>query len=118
MQYILTGFTQDAGFRVFGFEGVGDDRSRDDYRVKTDLSLIRKYGIRVQDLPLLCRGMLERRDETLEQHTFTYSETEMRGYASVTASRQPTAPRKIAPRPVREAAVAGLANAAPTVRRW
>jgi DNA-directed RNA polymerase specialized sigma24 family protein len=28
MQYILTRFTHDMGFRVFEFEGIGDDRVR------------------------------------------------------------------------------------------
>ena len=65
MQYILTGFTHDMGFRVFAFEGVGEDRVRTEYRVKADLALIRRYGIRVQELPLLCRAVLERHSDVL-----------------------------------------------------
>ena len=59
MQYILTGFTHDMGFRVFAFEGIGEDRVRTEYKVRADLALIHRYGIRVQELPLLCRGILE-----------------------------------------------------------
>lgn len=55
MQYILTGFTQEMGFRVFAFERIGDDRLRTKFTVKADLALIRRYGIRLQDLPLMCR---------------------------------------------------------------
>jgi hypothetical protein len=88
MTYVLTGFTQNLGFRVFGFDGLGAEHSREGFIVKTDLSLIRKYGIRVQDLPLLCRGVLERRDESLDQRTFTYSESDMRSHATVVADRQ------------------------------
>ena len=52
MQFILTGFTQEAGFRVFTFESLAADRTRTKFTVKTDLSLIRNYGIQVQELPL------------------------------------------------------------------
>lgn len=51
MQFILTGFTPDTGFRVFAFQGIGTDRTRTDFTVRTDLSLIRRYGIRMQELP-------------------------------------------------------------------
>ena len=33
MQYILTGFTHDVGFRVFAFECIGEDRVRTPYSV-------------------------------------------------------------------------------------
>lgn len=57
MQYILSGFTQDMGFRVFRFEGVAVDRprTRTVFTVRADLALIRRYGIQIQELPLLCR---------------------------------------------------------------
>jgi hypothetical protein len=87
MQYTLIGFGQDAGFRVFTFEGLGEDRTRTRFTVKADLALIRGYEIRVQELPLLCRGLLERRDllaanVTEEDRTLIYSEDEMRQHAS------------------------------------
>ena len=64
MQFVLVGFSSDLGFRVFSFEGIAEDRTRTRFAVRTDLALIRNYGIRVQELPILCRGLLERRDET------------------------------------------------------
>ena len=99
MQYILTGFTHDMGCRVFAFEAVGKDRVREQYSVRADLALIRKYGIPVQELPLLCRGVLERRDEDGDQQAFTYSETDMRRRADDrpavrAASANRKAPRK------------------------
>jgi hypothetical protein len=87
MQYILTGFTHDKGFRVFDFEGIGDDRVRTGYKVRADLALIHRYGIRVQELPLLCRGILEGRDEDEQQQTFTYTESDMRRNAELGALR-------------------------------
>ena len=98
MQYVLTGFTHDMGFRVFAFEGVGEDRSRTEYSVKADLGLIRKYRIRVQELPLLCRGLLERRDEAADSRSFVYTESDMSGHASTCAARESAAKDRKAPR--------------------
>src|SRR5258707_15868395 len=102
MQYILTGFTQDMGFRVFAFEGIGEDRMRTEYRVRTDLALIRKYSIRVQELPLLCRGILERRNEGEEQRSFTYTEADMSLYSDVCATQAAARKRKAPRRPPSE----------------
>src|SRR5579864_3250896 len=77
MQYILTGFTHDVGFRVFAFEGIGEDRMRTIFSVRADLALVKKYGIRMQELPLLCRAILEQRDGTDTTRAFTYTEDAM-----------------------------------------
>jgi len=86
MQYILTGFTHDVGFRVFAFEGVGEDRVRTAYRVRADLALIRKYGIPMQELPLLCRKILEQQNESHTQRDFTYTEAAMCVHADMIAA--------------------------------
>ena len=77
MQFILTGFIQDKGFRVFAFEGVKADRTRAQYTVRADLGLIRKYGIRVQELPLLCRGLLDTCSENEQKRALVFSEDDM-----------------------------------------
>jgi hypothetical protein len=108
-RYILTGFTHDMAVRVFAFEGVGEDRVRTEYSVRADLVLIRRYGIRVQELPLLCRAILERRDEGEEKRAFTYTEADMSlYYADVCAARDAAALKKKAPRkpPVENAGAA------------
>jgi len=66
MQFTLTGFTQDGGSRVFAYEGTGDDRVRVKFTVRADLALSRRYGIRLQELPLMCLEILERSSETDE----------------------------------------------------
>lgn len=66
MQFTLTGFTQETGSRVFEYEGIGEDRVRIKFTVRADLALSRKYGIRLQELPLMCLGILERSSETDE----------------------------------------------------
>jgi hypothetical protein len=66
---------------VFAFEGTAEDRTRTAYTVRADLALTRKYGIRVQELPLLCRGILERAGEGEQKSAATFTEEEMRLYS-------------------------------------
>ena len=103
MQFILTGFTQDREFRVFAFEGINSDRVRTAFTVRADLSLSRTYGIRLQELPLMCRGILEHREEGQEEgnldNALTFTEEAMRLHASNTiAARALAAQKKKAPR--------------------
>jgi hypothetical protein len=79
-QYVLTGFTQAAGIRTYAFE------SRVDARwiactVAVDLALIPGYGIRIQDLPLLCRELLQHQAKPEEIGPFFFTEQEMRSHA-------------------------------------
>jgi hypothetical protein len=78
--FILTGFNQTAGIRVYAFEGVSAGR-RLDYTVKVDLSLIPGYGIRIQDLPILCRDLLQQRVDPGEISSLTLTEEDMRSHA-------------------------------------
>jgi hypothetical protein len=111
MQYILTGFTQDTGFRVFAFEGVAVGQIRTVFTVRADLALSRRYGIAMQELPLLCRSLLDRQDESgpsqdeagehdaLDKHALTFTEEEMRACADKRAAdRALAALRRKAPR--------------------
>lgn len=98
MQFVLKGFTPEQEFRVFAFDGIAEDRTRTEFKVRTDLSLIRTYGIRVQDLPLLCRGVLERREEGDQTHTLTFTEDQMRSLATVRAAERDEAEKKKARR--------------------
>jgi hypothetical protein len=99
MRFILTGFTQDMGFRVFAFERVGADRVRTEFTVRADLALIRRHDIRMQELPLLCRGLLERHDGDNEPRTLTYTEEEMLIYSKdCAATRLAAALKRKSPR--------------------
>jgi len=99
MQFVLMGFSEAVGFRIFNFEGVASDRTRTAFTVKTDLALTRRYGIRLQELPLLCREVLERRDDE-QKRAFTYTEADMSIYADVAAARDKAQKRKPPRRPV------------------
>jgi len=104
MQYILIGFTHDKGCRVFSFDRLGDDRVRTRFTVRADLALIRKHGIQVQELPLLCRGLLDRSEAGSASQSLTFAEGEMRDYANERAAVRAAAVRKKKPwhRPVAE----------------
>ncbi len=83
LRYILEGFVPDREFRLFNFQAVDTRRSetaavRTAVTVRTDLSLIRKYGIHVQELPLLCRELLERRSVSEADRYLTLTEEDMR----------------------------------------
>ena len=96
MRYILNGFTQELGSRVFAFERLDSDFGRTAYTVRADLALIRRYGIRVQELPLLCRALLERRDDG-ETRTWTFTEEEMGLHAKDSEAARAEAARKRKP---------------------
>ena len=112
MQFILTGFTQDTGFRVFAFEGVAIGQIRTVFTVRADLALSRRYGIAMQELPLLCRSLLDRQEESTHNpdetgesdHALTFTEEEMRACADKRAADRALAAlkRKAPRRPVVE----------------
>ena len=97
LQFILTGFTQDMGFRVFAFERMGEGRVRTKFTVRADLSLIRRYDIRMQELPLLCRNLLERCND-VETCTVIFTEAEMSLHAQDCAAARQAAALKRKPR--------------------
>ena len=99
MPFILTGFTQDMGFRVFAFARGEADRSSVVYTVRADLALSRRYKIALQELPLLCRNLLESREDIEETCALTFGEEEMCLYASKCAmARQAAAQKRKPPR--------------------
>ncbi len=94
MQFMITGFKQETVFRVFSFDGIAADRSRIGFTVKTDLALSRSFGIRVQELPLLCRALLEHCDEKATERSFIFTEEDMRVHASGCAAEKDAAQKK------------------------
>ena len=89
MSFILTGFRQDMAFRVFAFERRETTRSRMAFTVKADLGLIRRYDIRVQELPLLCRSLLERQEAVESFRAETASDVETRALADTAVESCP-----------------------------
>jgi hypothetical protein len=108
MQFVLTGFTEHLGFRVFAFEGIAAGHDRTKFTVKTELALTRRYGIRLQELPLLCRGLLDRLEESTEVQSLTLTEEHMRACADERVATRDASARKKRPPPKPVGATAGL----------
>ena len=79
-QFFLTGFSQAAGIRTYAFQGR-IDATRTDYTVEVDLALIPGFGIRIQDLPLLCRELLQQQTQPDEIRAVVFTEQRMRSHA-------------------------------------
>jgi hypothetical protein len=96
-QFMLAGFTQEIGFRVFAFRRTGADRDTAEYTVRADLALSRRYGIPMQELPLLCRRLLERRGKDDASRVLIFTEAEMSTYANDCATARAAAAEKKRP---------------------
>lgn len=97
LQFVLTGFNQETGVRVFSFDGIGADHVRTPFTVTIDLGLAQRYGIRLQELPLLCRTLLDR-NHNQAQKAYTYTEADMCDYANAATVREQAAKARKPPR--------------------
>ena len=59
MHFVLAGFRQSDHTRRYYFDAIDADRSKKRVTVTADVDLVRKYGIPIQELPLLCIRLLE-----------------------------------------------------------
>jgi len=57
---VFTGFRQDYSVRQYVFQSVIQPYEK--FTVGADLNLVRKHNIPLQELPLLCRRLLEAKD--------------------------------------------------------
>ena len=94
MQFSLTGFSQSANVRLYSFQGVNSDGMHREFTVGVDLNLARQYAISLQELPLLCRKLLEGQPAVGEVGSLTFSEQEMLGIAERRAEAQREAEQK------------------------
>jgi len=74
MDFVLTGFRQEANIRRFAFQRVAGDHSRTEFTVSADMSLLVKHKIPLQELPLLCRALLEDQQQTGPAKAVTFTE--------------------------------------------
>jgi len=94
MEFMLTGFRQDNNVRRYTFQGIDEDRKRSEFTVGVDLSLVRKHRIPMQELPLLCRGLLQGRPLEEAADPLMYTEKDMLGYTVRRAAEQEIADQK------------------------
>jgi hypothetical protein len=81
IEFVLAGFRQDNNIRRYSFQAVGVDRKGTEFTVGADLDLVRKYRIPLQELPLLCRHVLEGYGSG-QTRALMFSENDMIGYAT------------------------------------
>jgi len=94
MEFVLTGFRQEANMRRFAFQRVATDHSRTEFTVSADMALIVKHKIPLQELPLLCRALLEDRNDTGPAKAVIFTENEMLGYVQRRSAAKDEADRK------------------------
>ncbi len=92
MSFLLTGFRQISGFRQYAFRSTGT--APENFTVRTDLNLVRKHNIPMQELPLLCRRLLEEADAPLKSHGLVFTEEAMLGYVKSRARAEEDAALK------------------------
>lgn len=98
--FVLTGFGHNLGFRVFEFDCIDEARTRTRHTVRADLTLVRKYGVHIQELPLLCRRLLD--ESEAPGLSLTLSEADMIACAEKEAFRNQAKARKPWRRPSAE----------------
>ena len=92
-EFFLTGFKQAAGIRTYAFYCKVDAR-RMDYTVEVDLALLPGYGISIQDLPLLCRELLQQRGQPDEISAVVFTRQRMSSHAEELATARLQAQQK------------------------
>jgi hypothetical protein len=78
MSFILLGFSQEDNVRHFAFQRIAADGTRTGFTVHADLLLARKFNIKLQDLPLMCRQMLDSQPGPAEPAKLTFTADDMR----------------------------------------
>ncbi len=76
-RFILKGFSQVTGGRSFQFEDIDENNVKTAVSVFADFTLIRAYGIGIQELPLLCLELLTRRADIKKSCNLVLTELEM-----------------------------------------
>ena len=80
-EFVLSRFHQEDGIRYYIFQRPDDDGASIEFTVDADVTLLRKYGIVLQELPLLCRHLLEKQDAGSPSRAVTFSEDLMKEQA-------------------------------------
>jgi len=103
VEFVLAGFSHDQNIRTYAFTAIAADRTHRMITVGADLDLIRKHRIPLQELPLLCRRLLEQSMETLTALTggaLMFTEQDMIGYADNRTAAADAAAQKRRAHPV------------------
>lgn len=80
MDYVLMDFQQRANVRHYSFRGTTEDNQRFDFVVNVDLDIVLKHRIPIQEIPLLCRRLLEQEPVSAQSRKLTFSEEHMQAH--------------------------------------
>lgn len=92
--FMLTGFHQLQGIRYYVYQGQHGDGSSSEFTVDADVTLLRKHGIALQELPLLCRRLLEQQNPQASLKAVTFTEDLMKEQADQRAALKQAAQEK------------------------
>ena len=92
--FILTGFRQTNGIRYYMYQAQHDDGSSSEITVDAEMRLLLKHGIGLQELPLLCRRLLEVQDQHASLRAVTFTEDLMKEQADQRAALKQAAQAK------------------------
>lgn len=92
--FVLSGFHQEDGIRYYIFQRPDGGGDSIEFTVDADVTLLRKYGIVLQELPLLCRHLLEKQEAGSLARTVTFSEDLMKEQADQRAAVKQAAQQK------------------------
>jgi hypothetical protein len=92
--FIMTGFHQAEGIRYYVYQVQHEDGSVSESTVDADVRLLRKHGIALQELPLLCRRLLERQNSDASVRAVTFTEDLMKEQADQRAALKQAAQAK------------------------
>jgi hypothetical protein len=81
MNYILTAFKQRDSIRQYAFRGTTEDKQHRDFTVDVDLALLLRHRIPLQEIPLLCRRLLEGKPVSEQSRHLTFTPALMLEYA-------------------------------------
>ena len=96
MEFHLVRIDEVDGVRQFAFDRIHSGASRTEVIVRADVTMARKYDIRLQELPLLCRLFLDGLPESELSSPVTLSEHHM---MAIRASARMAAEKKDHKRP-------------------
>lgn len=89
VEFVLTGFSQENNIRRYTFQALPAGNARPSgnptkrWTVSADLSLMRKHKIPLQELPLLCKRVVEAQGENAQpDDSLAFTERDMLGYAN------------------------------------
>jgi len=85
--FVLTGFRQYRSVRHYAFDYVSGKDKREACVVCADLNLLQKHKIPLQEVPLLCRRLLETADVGARER-LEFSETDMLSYNANRSAQQ------------------------------